>query len=44
MTVTDANDAPIITSSAAPSVAENQTAVLTVTSTDEQRPKTCLSS
>jgi hypothetical protein len=36
VTVTDANEAPAITSSAAPSVAENTTAVLTVTSSDPE--------
>ncbi|MCB2182133.1 MAG: cadherin domain-containing protein [Desulfobulbaceae bacterium] len=38
VTVTDSNDAPVITSSAAPSVAENTTAVLTVTATDADVP------
>jgi VCBS repeat-containing protein len=36
VTVTDVNEAPAITSSASPSVAENTTAVLTVTSTDPE--------
>lgn len=35
VTVTDANDAPVFTSSAAPSVVENTTAVTTVTATDD---------
>ncbi len=38
VTVTDDNDDPLITSSAIPSVAENQTVVLTVTTTDEDVP------
>jgi VCBS repeat-containing protein len=36
VTVTDVNEAPAITSSASPSVAENTTAVLTVTSSDPE--------
>ena len=38
VTVTDVNDNPTITSGNAPSVAENQTAVITVTATDEDLP------
>ncbi len=38
VTVTDANDAPVITSGASASVAENTGAVQTVTSTDEDLP------
>ena len=38
VTVTDVNDDPIITSSSTASVAENQTAVLTVTTTDQDVP------
>ena len=38
VTVTDVNDAPLITSSSTPSVVENQTSVLTVTTTDQDVP------
>jgi hypothetical protein len=38
VTVTDVNEAPVITSSSTASVAENQTAVLTVTTTDVDLP------
>ncbi len=43
VTVTDANDAPIITSGSTPSVAENQTSVLTVTTTDQDVPADSIS-
>ena len=36
VTVTDVNEAPVFTSSATPSVAENTTAVVTVTTTDQE--------
>ena len=36
VTVTDSNEAPVFTSSDAPSVAENTTAVVTVTTTDQE--------
>jgi VCBS repeat-containing protein len=36
ITVTDANEAPLFTSSATPSAAENQTAAVTVTTTDQE--------
>ena len=38
VTVTDANDAPVITSSSSPSVAENTTGVTTVTASDADLP------
>ena len=38
VTVSDVNDAPVITSSSTPAIAENQTAVLTVTATDADLP------
>ena len=38
VTVTDVNDAPLITSSSTPSMVENQTSVLTVTTTDQDVP------
>ncbi len=37
VTVNDVNDAPTITSSSTPVVAENQTTVLTITTTDDRR-------
>lgn len=43
ITINDVNDAPVFTSTATPSVAENTTAVVTVVATDEDDPAQTLS-